>query len=139
MTTPVSRQGARGASLEQLVDVETPEQVVFSYAVAGVGSRAAAAFIDYAICLVAFIVIVLALGVGFELTRGIGLGGEPWMLALLFLAQFVILWGYYVLFEGLADGQTPGKRIMRLRVVQDGGFAVSFSASAVRNLLRILA
>jgi uncharacterized membrane protein SpoIIM required for sporulation/uncharacterized RDD family membrane protein YckC len=94
--------------------------------------------IDYAICLAALVLIVLALGFGFRMARGVGLGGEPWMLALLFLAQFAILWGYYVLFEGLADGQTPGKRIMRLRVVQDGGFAVSFATSAVRNLLRIV-
>ena len=38
-------------SLSQTVDVETPELVVLSYTVAGVGSRATAAFIDYAICI----------------------------------------------------------------------------------------
>nr|MBA3560473.1 hypothetical protein [Gemmatimonadaceae bacterium] len=37
-------------SFEQVVDIETPEQVVFSYTVAGIGSRAAAAVIDYFIC-----------------------------------------------------------------------------------------
>jgi uncharacterized membrane protein SpoIIM required for sporulation len=52
--------------------------------------------------------------------------------------QFAILWGYYLLFEGLADGQTPGKRILRLRAVRDGGYSVGFSASAVRNLMRII-
>jgi uncharacterized membrane protein SpoIIM required for sporulation len=54
------------------------------------------------------------------------------------LAQFLILWGYYVLWEGLADGQTPGKRYMRLRVVSDGGYSVSFAGSAIRNLVRIV-
>ena len=52
--------------------------------------------------------------------------------------QFVVLWGYYLLFEGLSDGQTPGKRILGLRAVRDGGYSVGFSASAVRNLMRIV-
>ena len=54
------------------------------------------------------------------------------------IAQFIIVWGYYVVFEGIWDGQTPGKRIMKLRVVRDGGYSVTFAASAVRNLVRVL-
>src|SRR5258707_14391314 len=61
-----------------------------------------------------------------------------WALAVMLIMQFVVLWGYYLLFEGLADGQTPGKRILRLRAVRDGGYSVGFSASAVRNLMRII-
>ena len=37
------------------------------------------------------------------------------------LGQFAIFWGWYVLWEGLLDGQTPGKRWLGLRVVRDGG------------------
>ncbi|WP_309673339.1 hypothetical protein [Gemmatimonas sp.] len=48
-------------SLSQTVDVETPELVVLSYTVAGVGSRATAAFIDYAICIATFIAVIVAL------------------------------------------------------------------------------
>jgi uncharacterized membrane protein SpoIIM required for sporulation len=59
-------------------------------------------------------------------------------MALLVLVQFALLWGYYVLFEGLMDGQTPGKRIHRIRVVREGGYSVTFGASAVRNLIRVL-
>ena len=54
------------------------------------------------------------------------------------IAQFVLQWGWYVLWEGLADGQTPGKRWLGLRVVQEGGHPVTFSASAVRNLVRAI-
>jgi len=43
-----------------------------------------------------------------------------------------------VLFEALADGQTPGKRLQRLRVVRDGGYSVTFGASAVRNVVRLV-
>ena len=61
-----------------------------------------------------------------------------WVIAFFMIVQFVVMWGYYVLFEGLRDGQTPGKRVMRLRVVRDGGYSVTFGASAVRNLVRII-
>jgi len=59
-------------------------------------------------------------------------------IAVLVILQFAILWGYYLLFEGLRDGQTPGKRLLRLRTVRDGGFSIGFAASAVRNLMRIV-
>ena len=61
-----------------------------------------------------------------------------WAVAVVVLMQFAVLWGYYVLFEALADGRTPGKRLQRLRVVRDGGYSVTFGASAVRNLMRIV-
>lgn len=142
--TPPSAPAPRRPSLAQLVDVETPEQVVFSYTIAGVGSRAAAAVIDYAICiaLVAGVVIVMLLATNVT-TQGRALDGAeraaaPWVMASLVVAQFAVLWGYYVIFETLWDGQTPGKRRIGIRVVQDGGYSISFGASAVRNLARII-
>jgi uncharacterized membrane protein SpoIIM required for sporulation/uncharacterized RDD family membrane protein YckC len=122
---------------EQTVDVETPELVVLTYSVAGVGSRMLAALTDLFICLAVIIALVLAIAV---LQPGNFLMGatSSWAAALLVLLQFAVLWGYYVLFEGLMDGQTPGKRIHHLRVVREGGFSVGFAASAVRNLVRIL-
>ena len=123
------------------VDVETPELVVVSYDLAGVGSRMNAAIIDYAICLL-LIVGVVVLGAS-AMPRDLVARARAdqitgWVIAILIMAQFAVLWGYYVLFEALADGRTIGKRIMRLRVVRDGGLAVDFGASAVRNLMRII-
>ena len=129
---------ARG--FEQTVQVETPEHVILSYSVAGVGSRALAALIDYAIWLVTWMVIYNVLAPLFERNAE----GEAesvagmWVLGLVILLTFASLFGYYVLFEGLRDGQTPGKRLMHLRVVQDGGYSVSFAASAVRNIVRVV-
>jgi len=141
VTSPArARSGARSSALVQTVDIETPELVTFSYTIAGVGSRVAAALIDYLLCLVLFIALLITLAfVGAN--RLVSFGGtssEAWALAIVVLGQFFILWGYYVLWEGLADGQTPGKRYMRLRVVSDGGYSVSFAGSAIRNLVRIL-
>jgi uncharacterized membrane protein SpoIIM required for sporulation/uncharacterized RDD family membrane protein YckC len=125
-------------TLDAVVDVETPEQVVFSYTIAGIGSRAAAATIDYV--LIALLLFTLGIGgiafLGVTKTR-IAAGGA-WVLAVLMLLVFGVFWGYYVLFEALWDGQTPGKRRLGLRVVRDGGYSVGFAASAVRNLMRII-
>ena len=124
---------------EQTVDVETPELVVLTYSLAGVGSRVLAGLTDLAICVGAFIVFVIVMA-SFS-ARSVAISfdaGASWGAAVLILAQFVILWGYYVLFEGLMDGQTPGKRLHRLRVVRDGGYSVTFGVSAVRNLVRML-
>jgi len=144
MTAPVEarRRPRTGESstLAQTVDIETPELVTFSYTIAGIGSRVAAALIDYFLCLLILILMFVgigALGVGRLVSAG-GTASEAWALAMMVLVQFFVLWGYYVLWEGLADGQTPGKRYMRLRVVSDGGYSVSFAASAIRNLVRIV-
>ncbi|MEO5814778.1 MAG: stage II sporulation protein M [Gemmatimonadaceae bacterium] len=124
---------------EQTVDVETPELVVLTYSLAGVGSRVLAGLTDLAICVGAFVVLIIAV---ISLSAG-GIAisfdsSASWAVALLVLAQFTLLWGYYVLFEGLMDGQTPGKRLHHLRVVRDGGYSVTFGVSAVRNLVRML-
>jgi uncharacterized membrane protein SpoIIM required for sporulation len=126
---------------EQTVDVETPELVVLTYSIAGVGSRVLAAITDLLICaaiLLGFVVATLVLSRGRTVSASRGGASGSWALAVLILAQFGVLWGYYVLFEGLMDGQTPGKRIHRLRVVREGGYSVTFGVSAVRNLLRIV-
>ncbi|MGH7654630.1 MAG: RDD family protein, partial [Gemmatimonadaceae bacterium] len=131
MSTPVR--------LSNTLDVETPELVELSYTIAGVGSRAYAAIIDYTIC----IVLVFIIDIGFvalfaKSGRTPRTESTSFAVAVVILMQFAVLWGYYVLFEALADGRTPGKRLQRLRVVRDGGYSVTFGASAVRNLMRIV-
>jgi uncharacterized membrane protein SpoIIM required for sporulation/uncharacterized RDD family membrane protein YckC len=125
--------------LAETIEVETPELVSVSYTVAGVGSRAAAALIDYAICALMLVGLFIGFAI-FSVRIGVRAGDSAgsWSLAVLTMAQFGILWLYYVLFEALMDGQTPGKRLLRLRVVRDGGLSVTFGASAIRNLVRII-
>jgi len=125
------------------VDIETPELVVVTYTLAGVGSRITAGLIDLAVCIVALIgIIILAftLGAGLQSARAAdaATASDAWAAAIVVLLQFVILWGYYVLSEGFFDGRTIGKRMLHLRVVRDGGYSVGFAASAVRNLMRII-
>ena len=123
---------------EQTVDVETPELVVLTYSVAGVGSRVLAALTDLVICLATMVGLLLLGSYVAGLTHtALGIA-DSWVAAFIVLGQFAVIWGYYVLFEGLRDGQTPGKRIHRLRVVQEGGYSVTFAVSAARNLMRVV-
>jgi uncharacterized RDD family membrane protein YckC/uncharacterized membrane protein SpoIIM required for sporulation len=124
---------APAATLDQQVEVETPEQVVLSYTIAGIASRGAAALIDYVVLSVMMVLLALAI-----LPFASHLRSKAWSLAIFTIAAFCIYWGYYVLFEGLWDGQTPGKRQLGLRVVRDGGYSITFGASAVRNLVRFI-
>lgn len=125
---------------DRQVDVETPEHVSVGYELADMGSRFTAMLIDGLVLVILMLVLflgLLALGV----IGAVGLGasaGFEMVLAVLVLVMFLVFWGYYVFYEGFRDGQTPGKKAMRIRVVQDGGYPLSFRAAAVRNLLRIV-
>ena len=149
MTAPNSRQSAYGAghsALEQRVEIETPEHVAFHYTIAGIGSRAAAAIVDFLIVwgiiiglwILALVLVGFLGGMGFASAGGSDALTGSWVLAAMYLAYFALSWGYAVFFEAIADGQTPGKKRMGLRVVQDGGYSISFGASAVRNFVRVL-
>jgi uncharacterized membrane protein SpoIIM required for sporulation/uncharacterized RDD family membrane protein YckC len=123
---------------DRQVNIETPEHVSVGYELADLGSRFTAMLID--VLIITGIEIVLWLGmfaVGTLLEAGLGGGGDV-AIAIALMLSFVVWWGYHVLYEGLRDGQTPGKKAMRIRVVQDGGFPVTLRAAAVRNLLKVL-
>jgi uncharacterized RDD family membrane protein YckC len=114
-----------------LHEVITSEKVPFTYRVAGLGSRFLAALVDMALWLVLLLMGVLAAGV-LEAGRA-GLG-----MALLLLWLFTLLFGYFLLFEWLWLGQTPGKRLLGIRVIQWQGTSISFAQAALRNLVRLI-
>ena len=117
--------------------IETPEHLVLELELAGVGSRIAAAACD------AVLLGVLYVGLGLALVA-LATGREtpgPWstlVAVLALLALFLLFWGYFLLFEALNHGRTPGKRLMGIRVVMDTGHPITFAAAAVRNLIRVV-
>ena len=123
------------AMLDDELVIETPERVELHYVLANVGNRFLAAGIDHLIQTVAVVIIVIAAGAlgNWQVFASIGM----WTAALIVLAVFAIYWGYFVAFETLWNGQTPGKRIMRLRVVREDGRPVRFFEVFVRNLVRV--
>ncbi len=54
------------------------------------------------------------------------------------LIPFLLQWGYFALFEAFWNGQTPGKRMLRLRVIQQSGRPIGLFESVGRNLLRMI-
>lgn len=112
------------------IDVVTPENISFKHDLAGPFQRLPALMIDLLIQAAAMLAVVLAFtcsGVGFHLGFG------P-MLVLIFFMQ----WFYFGAFEALWNGQTPGKRAARLRVVTIYGQPITGTQAVLRNLLRFV-
>lgn len=61
-----------------------------------------------------------------------------WVAGALGLISFVILWGYFILFETVWNGQTPGKRVMKLRVIRVDGTPITLVEALIRNLARLI-
>ena len=121
--------------LDDELIIETPERVELHYILANVGNRFLAAAIDHVIQVLVFLVLFLGAGL---LTRWRVFDRmSGWIAAFFVLAAFGLYWGYFVAFETLWSGQTPGKRIMRLRVVREDGRPIRFFEVFVRNILRL--
>jgi hypothetical protein len=61
-----------------------------------------------------------------------------WGVALSIIIAFAILWAYYIFFELVWNGQSPGKRWVGLRVMRSDGTPVTLLESLVRNLMRLV-
>lgn len=60
------------------------------------------------------------------------------VIALIILAQFIVETGYFIFWEMVTNGRSPGKRALGLRVVRRGGLPIDLRSSMVRNLMRIV-
>jgi hypothetical protein len=60
-----------------------------------------------------------------------------WTIAIMILILFLVFSGYFILFEWLWEGQTPGKRLMKLRVIREDGRPITLWEAIARNLLRV--
>ncbi len=111
--------------------IRTPEGIEFALPLAGPVSRMVALVVDLAV--------VLTIGkVAQQILAPLGFLGKDFSDAILVLAYFVISLAYMGVAEWLWRGQTVGKRLMRLRVVDAGGLRLEPSQVIVRNLLRFL-
>jgi len=128
------------------LNIETPEQVDLRFPVAGIGSRFVALLIDHLIQAFTYFVIVLALVLilsgsasahAAKATEELDTAGK-WFLAAFIFVNFCLVFGYFALFEAFWHGQTPGKRVMKLRVIKDSGRQITFFEALARNLLRFI-
>jgi uncharacterized RDD family membrane protein YckC len=133
--------------MERTLDVATGESVAFRYELAGLGSRFYAVFIDMAVqfaILTAFVLLLAWIGSALPAVKAPAPGGSlekiasGIVLGLVVFAVFMLFFGYFILFEWRWGGRTPGKRLLGIRVVRDGGFPLDFTSAVVRNVVRIL-
>src|SRR6185503_1825184 len=123
---------------DETLIIETPERVPLHFALASIGNRFIACAIDHTIqmgtliaLIIMFIVIANFSDVGNRLSAA-----PKWVVALLIILVFLLMSGYFAFFEWIWNGQTPGKRWMKLRVIREDGRPISFFEAMVRNLLR---
>jgi uncharacterized RDD family membrane protein YckC len=123
---------------EQLT-IETPEQIALEFPLAGVGSRFLALAVDTMIQ-AGLIGALVAVGVLVRAVVG-RVGADflgPWTFAIVLAAGYVVYGAYFAVFEALWSGQTPGKRVVGLRVIDASGRPLGVYAAILRNLLRLV-
>jgi len=124
---------------EDALIIETPERVPLHFALASIGNRFLACASDHGLQAVTLALVVLALLI-IDSYAGVerSLSDAPkWVYAALLVLIFLIQSTYFAFFEWLWNGQTPGKRWLKLRVIREDGRPITFWEAAMRNLLRI--
>jgi len=130
--------GSGEGFLDRHLEIETPERVRIVHDLAGIGSRFAAGCVDV------FLVSLLGCAAGFAaaVIGGVTMPSRDEELTAFVLAAsgvvFVILAVYFSVFELMWAGQTPGKRLLKLRVIAMDGGPAPASAILVRNVLRLV-
>ncbi|HLU68177.1 MAG TPA: RDD family protein [Kofleriaceae bacterium] len=129
---------APGAAAEsergRLREVVTPEGVPLALRLAERGDRAAAFLIDMVVMAVAIAVLVFL--VSLAARSDLGAAGGGWTMPLVLLALFFLRNFYFLFFEIRWRGQTPGKRALKIRVIDRRGGPLTADAVIARNLMR---
>jgi uncharacterized RDD family membrane protein YckC len=118
--------------------IETPEQIELEFPVAGLGSRGMALLVD---SLIQAIVVITVLVVSSVISPDLGrywVTAGKWMEALIIFLLFCLYWGYFAVFETFWNGQTPGKRQAKIRVITASGRPINVFEAIARNFLRVV-
>lgn len=130
---------------EESLIIETPERVPLEFALASIGNRFLAVAIDHFIQYLSIILIAwFFLSIAGYNSSDIADAPDKlfseapkWTIALMIIILFLVFAGYFIVFEWLWNGQTPGKRLMKLRVIREDGRPLTLWEAIARNLLRI--
>ncbi len=127
------------------INLRTPESVELEFTLAGIGNRTFALLIDYLILGAAlFLSLAISIFLTYQIADAENILGVSsstllqWLWAIELLVIFSIYVGYFVLFEAIWQGQTPGKKKAHIRVIRDDGKPVGIAQATLRALLRPL-
>lgn len=121
---------------------QTPESVELEFTLAGIGNRTWALLIDYLILtFLPLVFLIVSRTVSSLLVdTWVAVFGtdniEIWFVAIAILVTYFLYTGYFIFFETLWQGQTPGKRFAKIRVIQDNGRLIGLQQATLRSLLR---
>ncbi len=122
-----------GSTRREYGGIVTPEAVLLDFEIAGIGTRLIARLIDTVIQMFAGVVlwpVIAIVGVVFSgVTDGI-------LVILGVISFFLLLFGYSAAFESFG-GQTPGKKMLNLRVVTLEGAPIRFGQAAIRSMMQV--
>jgi uncharacterized RDD family membrane protein YckC len=124
------------------ISLQTPESVELEMNLAGIGNRAWGLLIDYSILglsLFVFWVGWISLAINFLDPLRAYFSDDRvgiWLLAIATLISYFTYTGYFVVFETLWYGQTPGKRLAKIRVIRDDGTPLTIFQATLRSLFR---
>lgn len=128
------------AETPDAVRIVTPEQVTITLPLAGVGTRMLAALLDALIVVGAILGTIIAVlfldGIVALQPHGISAASVLGAFTLLFIFGFIF--AYYAGLELLWDGQTVGKRALKLRVLRDDGTPVDAASVLARTVVRLV-
>ncbi|RJP24316.1 MAG: RDD family protein [Candidatus Abyssobacteria bacterium SURF_5] len=111
--------------------IRTSEGISFSLLLAGPVTRFFAWIIDLGCIIVITSVIT-------QLLYSLNIISRDFATAVIILLYFLVSIGYSIILEWYWRGQTLGKRLLGLRVVDEDGLRLKFSQIAIRNLLRFV-
>jgi uncharacterized RDD family membrane protein YckC len=126
------------------LQIDTPEQIALELPLAGIGSRFLGLVIDTLIQFLLYIIGAFAVGFSAALAGAVGIGRYlrwipvSWAPAIAILFMFSVYWGYFAFFEIIWKGQTPGKRLAKIRVIKESGRPINAYEAIARNLLRAI-
>jgi uncharacterized RDD family membrane protein YckC len=111
--------------------IRTPEGIDFSFALAGPVVRCLAWVVDL------LAIVAISQGVSI-LGRMAGFISEDLAMAVATIGYFITMVGYSVVTEWFWRGQSVGKRLLNLRVMDAQGLRLQFHQVLLRNLLRFV-
>ena len=100
------------------------------------GSRFIAILVDTLILIAAAVVFFLVLSIVISAVGVFGGTSANWVVGISALLVFVLVWGYFALFEAFGNGRTPGKHVAKIRVIHQSGRGINFVEALARNLVR---
>jgi uncharacterized RDD family membrane protein YckC len=118
--------------------IETPEQISLEFPLAGLGSRGLALCIDTLIQVIVALVVILIVALTAPDLERSWVAAAKWVVAIEIFLLFCLYWGYFAIFEILWNGQTPGKRQAKIRVISASGRPITVFEGIGRNFMRVI-